>query len=197
MKEKKVDIRKKNTYNQLRESLFSLLKTKPFEDIKVIDICEEANIHRSTFYYHFNDKYDFLKECFRENTEELKKELNKKAEFDYIYDYYDNLVDAYIDYVDKYKDVYLTIMHPKHASNTYSVLYEVINEEIAAKLEDFKQKGIKFNLPIKIISSFYSGGILKVTEEWLDNRDKYTKKDAADYLKLLTYNTGMIEDSFL
>ena len=28
------------------------------------EICEAANVHRATFYKHFNDKYEFLNFCF-------------------------------------------------------------------------------------------------------------------------------------
>ncbi|MDT2834150.1 TetR/AcrR family transcriptional regulator [Vagococcus carniphilus] len=33
---------------------------RKFKDIRVREICEEANIHRSTFYRHFEDKYQLL-----------------------------------------------------------------------------------------------------------------------------------------
>ena len=37
-----------------------LMTNKPIEKIRVAEICREAEIERSTFYYHFRDKYDLV-----------------------------------------------------------------------------------------------------------------------------------------
>ena len=37
-----------------------LMERKPIENIRVTEICKEAEIERSTFYYHFKDKYDLV-----------------------------------------------------------------------------------------------------------------------------------------
>lgn len=44
----------------LSNALFSLVKKKPFEKVTVCDICDEAMVHRATFYSHFADKYALL-----------------------------------------------------------------------------------------------------------------------------------------
>ena len=61
---RKIDIRVIRTYEQLTASLVSLLRTKTFEDLSVSEICDTADVHRATFYKHFNDKYEFLNFCF-------------------------------------------------------------------------------------------------------------------------------------
>ncbi len=42
------------------EALETLLQKKPFEKIQVKDLCEYCNTTRTTFYYHFRDKYDLV-----------------------------------------------------------------------------------------------------------------------------------------
>lgn len=37
-----------------------LLAKKSLEEIRVTEICREAEIERPTFYYHFSDKYDLM-----------------------------------------------------------------------------------------------------------------------------------------
>ena len=61
---RKMDARVKRTYEQLTKSLIKLLADKSFEDLSVSEICEQADVHRATFYKHFNDKYEFLNFCF-------------------------------------------------------------------------------------------------------------------------------------
>ena len=44
----------------LSNALLELLKTKSFDNIKVTEICDKALIHKTTFYNHFEDKYELL-----------------------------------------------------------------------------------------------------------------------------------------
>ncbi|NHX22198.1 TetR/AcrR family transcriptional regulator, partial [Escherichia coli] len=56
----KQDLRVQKTHQALITSFSDLLQTKSFEQITVQDLCANANVRRSTFYRHFNDKYDLL-----------------------------------------------------------------------------------------------------------------------------------------
>lgn len=55
-----MDRRKKYTQMVLKDSLMKLLKEKPISSITIKEICELADINRSTFYSHFSDQYDLL-----------------------------------------------------------------------------------------------------------------------------------------
>ena len=57
---KREDARIRRTYRLLLGALTELLAEKPFDDIRVTDLCERADIHRSTFYDHFEDKFHLL-----------------------------------------------------------------------------------------------------------------------------------------
>ena len=48
--------------NSIWNHFFDMMvnQKKNFGDIRVREICEDANIHRSTFYRHFEDKYQLL-----------------------------------------------------------------------------------------------------------------------------------------
>lgn len=39
----------------IKESFWRLYRDRPFEKISVKEVCEEANINKTTFYYHFQD----------------------------------------------------------------------------------------------------------------------------------------------
>ena len=57
----KSTIKVNKTKKILEDALGALLEEKPFEEIRVIDICSKANMHRSTFYTYFNMKQSFWK----------------------------------------------------------------------------------------------------------------------------------------
>lgn len=57
---KKQDPRIKRTRQSIIDAFYALAKQKNFESISIADITEEAKVNRSTFYYHFEDKYDLI-----------------------------------------------------------------------------------------------------------------------------------------
>ena len=54
------DRRIQKTQNLLRRALGSLIAEKPYDSIVVKEILDRANVGRSTFYMHFQDKDDLL-----------------------------------------------------------------------------------------------------------------------------------------
>lgn len=58
---KKESRRVKMTKMLLNESFLKFLAEKPLSRISVREICEDADVNRSTYYAHFSDPYDQLK----------------------------------------------------------------------------------------------------------------------------------------
>ena len=56
----KNDVRARYTRKIIKESFYTLLREKPVEKITVRELCEKAEINRSTFYKHYLDCYDLL-----------------------------------------------------------------------------------------------------------------------------------------
>lgn len=54
------DRRVQRTRRALRDALISLLPERGWDDISVQDLCERADIGRSTFYLHFQNKEELL-----------------------------------------------------------------------------------------------------------------------------------------
>lgn len=54
---------RKTRYTQmvLQDSLVELMKQKPITKITVKELCENADINRTTFYAHYSDQYDLLR----------------------------------------------------------------------------------------------------------------------------------------
>lgn len=58
----------------LANTLFDLLERKPFPKISVNELCENSMIVRSTFYLHFQDKYELLSYCLDRISMELEED---------------------------------------------------------------------------------------------------------------------------
>ncbi len=72
MAKEKNDRRVQYTKMILKQSLISLLQQKTVEKITVKELCELADLNRSTFYAHYRDPHDLL----RQIEEEIMRELN-------------------------------------------------------------------------------------------------------------------------
>lgn len=56
---KKADRRILKTRAAIKEAFFSILEYKPVEKITVRELCDKADINRSSFYDHYIDYPDF------------------------------------------------------------------------------------------------------------------------------------------
>ena len=56
----KEDLRVRKTKKALFDAFIKLLSQKPFDEITVNELCDEAGVRRATFYKHYSDKFDFL-----------------------------------------------------------------------------------------------------------------------------------------
>ena len=65
----KIDVRARYTRKIIKESFYTLLREKPVEKITVKELCEKAEINRSTFYKHYLDCYDLLNKIEEEALE--------------------------------------------------------------------------------------------------------------------------------
>ncbi len=62
----------------LRDALFDLLQSKPYQKIGISDITDHAGLARSTFYSHFETKDDLLVCCIDEIFEDFFAELDSR-----------------------------------------------------------------------------------------------------------------------
>lgn len=74
------DLRTLRTRKIIKDSLIDLLSIKSFDSLTVNDISNKAMINRTTFYRHFNDKYDLLLEILQESIEEMMKNVGSIEE---------------------------------------------------------------------------------------------------------------------
>lgn len=68
------------TERDFQNALLKLLTTQSFLSLTVEQICDEAMMHRSSFYRYFNDKYDLLKHTVNNKITTLVDDSNDSSE---------------------------------------------------------------------------------------------------------------------
>lgn len=178
---KNEDLRIIKTKKALFISLLELMKTKSFENIKISDICENALINRSTFYSHYNDKYELLVEMLNNQRNILLSELKKNDNIINTKEYFMEVLKIIINHVDQNRDVYMAILVNNRNGILMDILLDTTNKDINDRLS-FDNVISSSIIPSDIISKFYFGAILNLGIEWLTNPDKYTKEELILYL---------------
>lgn len=183
MMKKKKDLRIIKTHKALYEALIRLLKTKEYEEIKVSDLCSEALINRSTFYSHFNDKYDLFDSFIRDLKQNLIEELEANKKIDNIREYYLELVKVFINHIENKKETYKSIIVNNRNSIILDMLYTTIRNDCKNRIEKLRTP-IQNDIPDDIMIEFYLGGIVNLGIHFISNH-QYTKEEMIQYLTKL------------
>ena len=192
---KKDDLRIRRTYKLLSESLLDLLSENKFEDISVTDICEKAMIHRTTFYKHFEDKYQLLKFCVKEFQINFSKENNFDYKFNNLTDYYINTMKNILEFITspKNKSQFVALLK-KNRNSIQPIVHETIVEDVILKLEDVKKNGNEFSVPIPMIAEFYAGAIISVIRWWFESDMTISVEDLIRYSTFLSQKNLFINN---
>ena len=183
IKLKKVDLRVIKTKQNLYEGLLLLLKDNSFENIRVLDICNKANINRSTFYDHFSDKYELLNSLFNDIQNDFNNNIVKIEKFNNIKDYYLEVVKRLLNHFNSNIEVYSSIIKNNNHSISFDMLKEIISKDFEGSIDKFRN--VYDDIPDKIIISYYVPAVISVCLEYLYNPNLYSEDDIVNYLDKL------------
>ena len=182
--DKKIDLRIVKTKKILFSALLKLMEQKNFERIKISDICDEALVNRSTFYAHYEDKYELLIELIEELKISFLNELKDNDNSFFSKEYLMDLLSILIEHIDENRKVYNAILLNNKNGILIDFLIDVIEKDISERLKD--RIDIKnSNIPIDIVVKFYVGGLINIGVSWLTNKEQYTKEELLTYIDKL------------
>jgi len=164
--EQKENRKTRYTKMVLRESLVELMKTRSILHISIKDICDIADISRSTFYAHYKDQYDLLRQiedetfAYFENLLDKYKDKRGKKEmiqmFDEIFTYIANNGDS------------IQVLFSENGDIDYQkkILHRFIDQNQIMKLISEKQQDVEIN---NYFSVFVVHGVIGLVQYWLKN----------------------------
>ena len=175
------DLRIIKTKKNLYDSLTKLMSIKEFEDIKVSDICNLALINRSTFYAHFNDKYELLNSFIYDLKDDLQEQISSNEKIDNLKNYYINMITVFLDHIDKNIKIYSMIVK----NNSNSIVMDMISNTLFDDINKNIKLVKKSDIPSSFVSDFYTGAILNVGINYLKDPKQYKKEKIVAYLNKL------------
>ena len=174
-----------NTAIKMDEALITLLEKKDFEYITIKEICYTAGVNRSTFYLHYENTSDLLKETTRyiidkhlayyeidQTRISLQFETCKREELLFITDEY--LV-PYLTFIKDNRRLFRVSIKQFNSLNmaeVYSKMFEHIFSPILERFHVLENERA-------YVMKFYLTGVFAIVMEWLD-------KNCSDDMKTVT-----------
>lgn len=164
-----------NTALRMDQAFLKLLEKKDIEYITVKEICETAEVNRSTFYLHYETIGDLLAESVQYMNEQFLKHMKLRSEvfvskiqecpLDELYLVTPTFLNPYLEYIAQNKRLFRTALKNSGSlglDKTYSQMMEHVFIPI---LERFEIEKSDWNY----ILTFYIHGLMAIISEWLKN----------------------------
>ncbi len=177
---KQLDVRIKRTYAKLITGFLNLLKEKNFDDISVSEICDEAMVHRATFYKHFNDKFEFFNFCLEtllsniDLTDVMLRPSPENVRASCM-----EFIKVIFEFIHEYRYVFCAVFSGRQSAAFNSYLTQIITSFCSDKF-----KGVLVDAPdyrIQILSNFYSGSVIGVAKWYVTHFEECPLEDIYDF----------------
>lgn len=175
--EKKTDLRIKKTYLALEKAFTELLEKKPFESITINELCDAAMIRRTTFYKHFDDKYDYFNFCManmiQNSKEHVSIELLRKNPVEYT----ELRLAEHLEFMRTHRKIIQNLKN----SNMIAFYYQNLQKQIEDELRDVLMQigALEASNKTDFTISLYAGAFISAMGWCVDHPDALSAKEIA------------------
>lgn len=185
MSEHHVDLRIEKTKKALSLALLSLLSEKPFESIKVSELCERAKVSRATFYNNFDSINDvfvyFLGYMFKPVVEQTRLEREQQQ-----YDI-DECFHRFLILIFQTFEQYYSSLKQIISLNPSPEVFTCINAyfvKLTKRLVSFYPE-LKFDVPTDLAIAYFAGGMTGAIINLLPNTNHLSESQIIEDVYLL------------
>jgi AcrR family transcriptional regulator len=182
------DLRIRRTRKLIWEALLKLMAEKGFASITVNEICELAMVHRTTFYKHYEDKHDLLKQGIIELFDEFINDTvpaTKDSILAYSFDAPPAQITRLFSHAAENRNTYKTLLF-SDGNNIYrDIAAKYIAKFIFNRATDITKETHQVQIPLEIISQFTSGATVSLLQWWLEKNNPFTPEEMAIYITRL------------
>jgi AcrR family transcriptional regulator len=185
------DRRVRRTHKSLHEALIALVQEKNYDDITVQDVLDRADIGRSTFYAHFQDKDELLLsgvEHLRVTLEEaLRRERGKAKRHEGVIAF----SRAMFEHADEYRKIYYALLKtqgwPIVHQRIQDLLEELIRRECKTEIEALRKASS--DVPVELFVHYLTSSFFSVLTWWIDRRSRWTPAQIDELFRSLVLPT--------
>ena len=172
-----IDRRVIRTRGVLQHALTSLILKKGYEAITIQDICDEANVGRSTFYAHYTSKDDLKRNGF----EHLRKELvdrqrEAQAASGEIKDRSLSFSLTMFEHARDHIDLYRALVGGRGGAVSLGQIRQILSDLVRNELAATDGRNAADDVPRELVVQYVVGAFMAVMTWWLDGGAKLPPK---------------------
>ena len=179
-----------NTAVRFDKALLSLLEKKPFEYVTISELCEEAGVNRSTFYLHYENTADLLKEAtayvldnfssyFSVDMESITSKYANcdLQELNFINEKY---LHPYLSFIKENQRLFAAVLSQPTTFDSKAIFQRLFDDVFNPILDRFHYPRDEQHY----VMMFYLNGITAIITEWLKED---CRKNIADISEIIYY----------
>ncbi|MFB9328671.1 TetR/AcrR family transcriptional regulator [Paenibacillus aurantiacus] len=186
---KGLDRRIVRTRSMICEAFLSILHRKVYDEISVVDIAEQANINRSTFYAHFIDKEDLLDKMVADKMELLSALIHNPSDAAGLtpaFNAPDPIFLTLFEHVFEYDHFYRVMLLGTTAGNFRAALNGIVRESFFIRISKLGMDQ-RLQVPLDVLLDYISLSTCGIIERWLEGNKVYSPHHMALQLTRLAF----------
>lgn len=186
-----MDRRVIRTRKWLQQSFLELLQEQAFETITVQDISDKADVARVTFYRHYHDKDDLLKDFLKQFFKELEPLL--LSPFDFLEDEVGHVAQKNLStlyqHVATKKQLFKAVLLSSISAPVRKQWRETIVKQVELAMQSANDQ-TRLGENASIVTNLMAEGVIGVMIWWLEN-DCYIDAEQLATITAQTFEFGM------
>jgi AcrR family transcriptional regulator len=180
MKNQKDDRRSTRTRNLLDQAFYELMQKKRYDDITVQDILDQADVGRSTFYAHYQDKEDLLMHSLEDVmdlfVQHVEGEEGRQPSI---------LTEDFFQHIQENRQLYQAIAWGRGMELLFDKGQTQVSRNIAAHLASQVKAGEEPAIPVEVTATYLSGAFLVLIKWWVENKFPYSPRQMSEMFQSL------------
>lgn len=152
-----VDRRVNRTKEALRTALLELIARKGYDTISVQELVDHANVGRATFYSHYADKDDVLRENLGALGEHVRSQIESRARSPLAFSL------PLLEHVAQVKPMFVALLGKKGSLVVRQLFHETVSELVDEEVRMTKDAG----LPRSAVVQFLAASFLAIATWWV------------------------------
>ena len=176
------DRRVNYTKMMLKQSLLQLLLTKPINKITIKELCETADINRATFYTHYQDAYDLLRQIENELFAEIHHSIDTELRTEQMSEFLESICSC----IRKNKEL-CEVIFGEFGDKDF--LRRILNIAHDWSIQEWQRTSPRLDdKSLERVYAFIAHGSAQVIRDWVQSGMLETPKQIALFIESLCYH---------